>query len=399
MSTEQMMKKIDLTQNYLKKDHIDGWLLYYFDKNNPLAIDFLEIDPKSHLSRRFFYWIPSKGEPVKIVHTIEPHTLDHLPGKKLAYHTKEQLDEALKKVITPYKKIAMEYSKEGALPYISKVDAGMIEKIRKMGLEVVSSAPFLQYFTCCLNQDQQKGQQKAGTFLDDIAKKAFKLMFEKLEKGEKVTELEVQEFILKHYEKEGFIADFAPTVAFGVHSSDPHYMPTRQTNKALSYDEIILIDCVAKTSEPSSVYADITRMGYSSRLIPQKIQNAFDLILRAQEETFEFISHLLENGQTVRGFEADQVCRKVIEKAGFAKFFTHRTGHNLYEKVHGPGAHLDSFETHDDRPLIPLTSFTIEPGLYFPNEFGVRVEYDVFIDEESRLHIISGKQTKMFKIH
>lgn len=390
------MDKIYKAQKALKEALIDGWLLYYFDKNNPLALDFLDLDKNAHLSRRLFYWIPQKGEPIKIVHTIEPEVLSHLNGSTITYHTKEQLDLALHSILGKGKKIAMEYSPKGVLPYISKVDAGMIEKIRNMGVEVVSSAPFLQVFTCSLNPKQIELQEKAARFLDRLTREAFHWTRQKMVLGQEVTEMELQEWMLEKYETEGFFADFAPTVAFGVHTADPHYMPSMEKKTALKNNQLILLDCVVKSKEEKAVYADITRMGFSGAQIPPKIQKAFQVILKAQEETFKFIEEKIQKGIEVKGYEADRVCRHIIQKEGFEKFFTHRTGHNLYDKVHGPGAHLDDFETFDDRPLIPLTSFTIEPGLYFPNEFGVRVEYDVLILEDKTCKIITAVQSNIF---
>ena len=390
------MDKIEKVQKILRDLKFDGWLLYYFQHNNPFVLDFLQIDQNAHLTRRFFYWIPKEGAPVKIVHQIEPHTLDHMPGETLIYQRHEKLNECLKKILDHPSVVAMEYSKKNALPYVSKVDAGVVELVESFEVEVVSSAPFLQYFSCEMTQQQYEMHKEAAVFLDQLVEKTFLFLQKHLKEKKNITEYQTQLFVKDQMHQAGFVSEFSPSVAFGVNTADPHYSPSKQTSASLTKESLILLDFVCKKKEKGSVYADITRLGFSGEKVPENILNSFRLIRKAQDETFAFIQKELSSKIQVKGCEADRVCRKVIEEAKLGEFFSHRTGHNIFESVHGPGAHLDAFETVDDRPLISSTCFTIEPGLYFPNQYGVRVEYDVFIHVDGKAEITSGVQNEIF---
>lgn len=391
--------KVVEAQRYLKEYSIEGWLLYYFANNNPLALEFLEIPKEKHLSRRFFYWIPKQGDPLSIVHKIEPYVLDHMPGAKKFYQRWQELEKCLQEILNKKKAIAMEYSPYNALPYISKVDAGTVEMVEKCGVKVVSSGPFLQYFTSVLNEEQKHSQKEAGQFLDKIAEETFVFLSKCLKENKSLSEYQLQQWVLEHFDKQDFTTEYPPTCAFGVHTADPHYSPSKESSFLLKQNEPVLLDFVAKRKQKSSVYGDITRVGFTGSSIPAKYQKIFEVVKNAQAQGFDFIKKHFGSNKEVKGFEVDQVCRGFVEKEGYGDYFTHRTGHNLYLSVHGSGAHLDSFETFDDRPLIPNTCFTIEPGIYLPKEFGVRVEYDVIIHNNNTLEITSGVQEKIRQIN
>lgn len=387
------MSKLLKAKQYLQQYHLAGWLLYDFHHNNPLALEFLDIPKQAHLSRRLFYWIPAQGEPVALVHKIEPYVLDHMPGEKRMYQTWQQLHHLLKELLKDADRVAMEYSPCNALPYISKVDAGTVDMIEQCHVQVVSSGPFLQHFTAELSEEQQCSQREAGGLLDRIAEETFGFLGECKKAQRSVTEYQLQQWVLKRFEEEGLITEYAPTCAFGVHTADPHYSPLSHGCLTLQPDEVILLDFVAKKKQEGSVYGDITRMGFSGHAIPQKYQDVFNLVKKAQEKSFQFIRKKCAEKREVKGYEVDEVCRGVIREGGYEQYFTHRTGHNIDSHVvHGSGTHLDGFETYDDRPLIPNTCFTIEPGIYLPKEWGVRVEYDVLIHSDFKLEITSGTQ-------
>lgn len=394
-----LVNKVSEAQKYLKQSNIDGWLLYYFSYNNPIALEFLEIPREKHLSRRFFYWIPSEGDPIAIVHKIEPYVLDHMPGIKKFYQKWQELESILQESLKHRKSVAMEYSPYNALPYVSKVDAGTVEMVEKCGVKVVSSAGFLQHFTSVLSEDQKYSQKEAGVFLDKIAEEAFCFLSKCIKENKPISEYELQQFVLEHFDKKGFITEYAPTCAFGIHTADPHYSPTKESAFLLKPNEPVLLDFVAKRKEKGSIYGDITRIGFVGSVITKKYQILFDIVKKAQKLAFDFIKERLGSNRVVKGFEVDVVCRSFIEKEGYGDYFTHRTGHNIGTSVHGSGAHLDNIETFDDRPLIPNTCFTIEPGIYLPNEFGVRVEYDVIIHDDKTLEITSGIQENIRQIN
>lgn len=387
-----MKEQIEKAQQYLKEHDIDGWLLYNFQKTNHLALDFLQIPEDAHLTRRFFYWIPKEGEPVQIVHKIEPKVLSHLPGKAQYYTQHKELRSVLEEILEHKKCVAMEYSEENHLPYISKLDAGTKELIEMIGPVVTSSGPFLQYFTCQMSNKQIESHRKAAKYIDRLADLAFDKIRDDFKNGLKVNEFEIQQWIVSQIKKNGFFCDYPPGVAFAENTADPHYSPSKDKSRDLKEGDLILLDIIAKSLEPNSVYADITRMAVASTKPSEKQQMMYQIVREAQEETFKFIKRRFELNQIVKGFEADEICRDYISERELGEFFIHRTGHNLFQTVHGPGAHLDSIETQDDRPLIPNTAFTIEPGLYFPNEFGVRVEYDVLVNPDQTLEITSGVQ-------
>ncbi|MCK4934510.1 MAG: M24 family metallopeptidase [Simkaniaceae bacterium] len=388
--------KIKKVQKYLQEEGVDGWLLYVFGRSNDLAIDFLEIPKNAHLTRRLFYWIPQKGQPIKIVHQVEPNFLDHFPGTKVQYFSSEELTQALKKNI--YGKIAMEYSPNNSIPYVSKVDGGTIELIRSFGVNVVSSAGFLQNFTCLLTDAQWKSHLYATDVLENCVSKAWQFIKEKVNAGKTVTEYDIQQLILKQIEQSGCTADSVPICAVNENSANPHYAPTKEKHRKIKKGDFILIDLWCKQKTEGSVYADITRVAVVSCEPTAKQKAVFAIVRAAQKAALELIEKKYQEGLEVTGYEADRASRKVVEDAGYRKYFIHRTGHNIYTELHGPGAQLDSIETCDDRPLIRKTLFSVEPGIYLPDEFGIRLENDVYIHPEGKIEITSPLQQEIKRL-
>jgi Xaa-Pro dipeptidase len=387
--------KISDVQRRLKEQHADGWLLYDFHGSNPFALDFLTLPQHVFLTRRFFYWIPAVGDPVKIVHAIEAQALDHLPGKKHIYLKWESLESLLAEVLKGCKRVAMEYYPHGAIPYVSKVDGGIIDLVRDCHVEVVSSAMILQFYTSVLDDFQLGTHKDAAHFLDQTAQNVWDFIGSALNRNQQVTEFAVQQFILKEFEKHGFMTDHAPICCCNAHTADPHYNPTAEKSAAIKKGDFILIDLWCKKKEARAVFADITRVGVADSSPTEKQFTVHQIVRNAQRAATEHLQSEMEFNRMVRGYELDRIARKVIEDAGYGDFFTHRTGHNIYTDLHGPGANLDSLETFDERPLIPRTCFSIEPGIYLPGAFGVRQEYDVYIDENSKIQINGGIQEKI----
>ncbi len=389
-------RKIKDVQKYLHEYHIDGWLLYDFHKRNEYACHFLEIPEETHLTRRLFYWIPKTGEPIKLVHSVEPHVLEHLPGKRMTYNTWQTFDSQLKSLIQDKEVIAMEYSARDRIPYISIVDAGLIELIREVGVKVVSSGSFLQYFTCVWTQKQLGSHLEAAEHLSQIADKTWQWITHNLKTNSAITEYDVQQFIFKEITQRECVMDGLPICAVNEHAADPHYAPSAKNSTQIKRGDLILIDLWCKKKQKEAVYADITRMAIADTKQADKHQEIFQIVRRAQKAATDFIAQAVKEGRTVKGCEADRICRQEIEKAGYGKFFIHRTGHNIHTEAHGPGANLDSFETLDERPLIAKTCFSIEPGIYLPGEFGIRLEYDVYIHETGKIEVTGGSQEELF---
>ena len=389
------MHKISEAQTHLHKNHIDGWLLFDFHRRNHFACQFLEIPEETHLTRRFFYWIPREGDPIKIVHAVESSVLDHLPGAKKIYQTWESFDQALREVLQDKKVIAMEYSPRNRIPYVSLVDAGLVELIRESGVQVVSSGAFLQHFTCVWNKRQLELHLEAANHLNQIVNQTWKWIGHNLQNKRKFSEYDVQQFILNEIVSGDCITEGAPICAVNANAADPHYSPSPKTSFQVKYGDFILIDLWCKKKQKDAVYADIARVAVLAPKASPQQEEIFQVVRRSQKKALDFLEASLQKGKVVKGYEVDRVCRKEIEDAGYGKYFIHRTGHNIHTDVHGPGANLDSFETLDERPLIAKTCFSVEPGIYLPGQFGVRLETNVYIDESGKIQVTGGIQDKM----
>lgn len=390
--------RIPEIQRKLREHHVEGWLLYDFRHTNEIACDFLEINSQEHLTRRLFYWIPAQGLPIQLMHVIEPHKLDHLPGEKKIYASWRMLEAHLQEILKGVTCIAMEYSPRNALPYVSKVDGGTLDLIRSFGVEVVSSAPFLQPYICVWSEAQLDTHREAARVLEATAAKTWSWIGKKLRTGESFSEYDVQHYILSALKAEGCIMEGAPICAVNENSANPHYTPSKTRSKRIQKGDFILIDLWCKKQEKDAVYADIARVAVADSTATERQQEIFNLVRTAQQVATDFIQSRIEAHLLVKGFEVDEVCRNVITAAGYGSFFTHRTGHNIHTNVHGPGAHLDSLETLDDRPLIPQTCYSIEPGVYLTGEFGVRLEYDIYISSKAKIEVIGGIQDSIVTI-
>jgi Xaa-Pro dipeptidase len=382
---------IDVQQNLLKLK-LDGWLLYDFRRSNNLACQFLEIPENQFLSRRFFYWIPSVGTPIKIVHSIENHALDHLPGKKNQYHTWQGLEKCLKSILSNQTHIAMEYSPKGAIPAVSKVDGGTIDLVKSFGVEIQSSGDLLQKYTSVWDEHKLQTHLKAAQVLCEVVDNCWLMIGKNLRNSKKITEYDVQEYILEQFEKNNCLTSDAPICAVNAHSADPHYCPNKTNASIIQKGDFILIDLWCKQKIDHAVYADITRVGVAAETPTQRQQEIFEIVRKSRDAGTKLVMDRFKTGILLKGYEVDQCCRDVIGAAGYGEFFIHRTGHNIDETDHGNGAHLDNLETHDDRQLLPGTCFSIEPGIYLPNEFGVRLEYDVYVSPDGIVQVTGGIQ-------
>ncbi|MCB1107450.1 MAG: M24 family metallopeptidase [Chlamydiia bacterium] len=378
------IKKI---QKQLELYKVDGWLLYEFHGSNPLALEIMKVPKAMLMTRRCFYWIPVEGSPIKIVHKIESHNLDHLPGEKKLYSTWKEMHQFLEEILQEKEKVAMEFSPKQAIPTVSLIDGGLVDLIRGYGPKVVSSAPFLQAFTCVWTDEQYAMHKEAAMVLENAANDVWALIKKSLDQGELIDEYQVQQFILKEFEKNGCETEGKPICAVNKNGADPHYCPTEGRSTAIHRGDFILIDLWCKKKKEGAVFADITRLGVASKEPTKRQQEIFQLVRAAQKGGTDLIIERYEKGKEIKGAEVDAKVRSIIEKGGYGEYFTHRTGHNIHTENHGPGANLDSLETDDSRPLIPRTCFSIEPGIYLPGEFGVRLEYDVYIHEGGEVEV------------
>ena len=380
--------EIGAVQKALKADGLDAWLLYDFHGSNPVSYRLAGMGEAGHLAtRRWFYLIPQSGEPHALVHAIERYNLDHLPGSKTVYAGREQLHAGLTKLLTGVKRVAMEYSPNCAIPYVSRVDAGTIELIRSLGVDVVSSGDLIQQFEARWNDAAIATHKTASDKLYRIKDQAFEEVARRLRDGVATTEYDIQQKMVGWFNDEGLIADSAPCVSAQENAGNPHYLATASAHRVIRKNELLLLDLWGKLEKPGSVYADITWIGFTGPNVPDRMAKAFAAICGARDAAVTTVQDAARAGRGVRGFEADKAARQVLIDAGYEDAILHRTGHSLGENVHGNGVHMDDFETHDDRRLLPGTGFTVEPGLYFET-FGVRTEINVYRGE--REAVVTG---------
>ena len=305
------------------------------------------------------------------------------------YRNRREMIESLTRMLAGVSRVAMEYSPLNALPRVSRVDAGTIELVRGIGVDVVSSADLMQFVTQRWSPQQLEGHRRSAAKLGQIVNEAFQFTGNQLgDKGP--TEFQVAEFIRSRFREEGLESPDGPIVAANAHSSDPHYEPATQGSSVIRPGDWILIDLWAKavnpTDEPGvqgsqpSIYADITWVAYVGEAVPQRHQEIFDIVTGARDAALEFLVDSFQEGVSVQGWQADEAARSYIAQRGYGDFFTHRLGHSIGQEVHGDAVNLDGFETHDTRRIIPGIGFSIEPGIYLP-EFGVRSEIDAFMSE------------------
>jgi Xaa-Pro dipeptidase len=389
------MPNIEAIQSALRQQKLDGWLFYDILHRDPIAYRILGVD-HALAKRRWFYLIPAKGTPRKLVHRIEAATLDALPGDKFLYAAAEELEKNLKKLIGRAKVVAMQYSPKNAIPSISLVDAGTIELIRGQGCKIVTSADLIQQFEAAWSPEQLDSHRTAGRAIDAITQAAFAEAAKRVSGKSAFTECDLQQWIVAQFRANGVESDSPPIVAVGAHSGDPHYEPRENGSSPIRRGDFLLLDIWAKTKAPSSVYYDITWTGFLGAKVPAEYAKIFQIVRDARDAAVQFVLKNVSAERPIQGWQVDTAAREVIRKAGFAKQFVHRTGHSIGQEVHGAGANIDSLETRDIRRIIPHTCFSIEPGIYLP-EFGVRSEVDVYVGER-KAEVTGAVQTEVLKL-
>jgi Xaa-Pro aminopeptidase len=376
-----MPLSIPAVQAALREEGLDGWLLYDFHGSNPIARRLTGLDTSGKMTtRRWFYLIPATGEPRRLMHAIEPYNLDHMPGGKAIYSQRETLAAGLKTLLGGATRVAMEYSPNNAIPYISRVDAGTVEAVRALGADVVSSGDLVQRFEAVWSADALRTHRTASDALYRIKDRAFALVREKRRAGAAISEIEVQRAMVGWFADEGLVTDAPPVVAAQENAGNPHYMPTEAKHRRIGDGEVVLLDLWGKLPAPGAVFADITWVGFTGSSVPDTYVKAFNAARDGRDAAVALVKERVAAGREIRGFEVDRACRDVLERAGYGGQFIHRTGHSLGTEVHGNGVHMDDYETHDERRLIAGTGFTIEPGVY-TREFGVRTEINMFVGE------------------
>ncbi len=402
---------LDALQSALRDQHLDGWLFYDHHHRDPIAYRILGLDPNAFVSRRWFYFVPATGEPRKLVHRIESGKLDTLPGSTRQYSSWQELEQNLAGMLEGSTKIAMQYSPRNAIMYVAMVDAGTVELIRSLGKDVVSSADLVSLFEAVLTEDQIATHYAAQQRLDRVLAAGWKYIADHTHLGDHTTEFEVVTFLLKAMEREGLWTDHGPNCSAGPNSADSHYEATESRTSPIFHGDFVLIDIWAKLAEshdtslprPGAVWYDITWTGVVGREPTDRERHIFSTVRDARDAAIAAIEQAYAANRPIPGWQADDAARNVIRRAGLEEFFTHRTGHNIATELHGNGAHLDNLETHDERLLLPNTCFSVEPGIYFPGEFGIRSEVNMITrsargSEPAKAVVTGPRQTELLRI-
>ena len=371
---------LDAIQSALRDAGHDGWLFYDHHHRDPIGEAILGLDPKAHITRRWYYYIPATGEPRKLMHRIEQGRLDTLPGSKGLYSSWQELASGLEAMLNGANRIAMQYSPNNDIMYVSMVDAGTVEFLRSIGKGIVSSANLVSQFEAVLSEKQIASHTVAQKAIDEILEEGWKEIGRRLRpaKGKKgkVTEFDMVQWLSEGMKRANLVWENGPNVSVNANCSDSHYEPTADHTADIREGDFLLIDIWGRVDDAESVYYDITWTGVVGREPTEREQLVFETVRNARDAAIGVVEKAFAEGRSICGFEADDASRAVIRTAGFADYFTHRTGHNIAHEIHGPGAHLDNLETHDVRQILPNTCFSVEPGIYLP-EFGIRSEIDM----------------------
>jgi len=380
-------------QKELEAAGLDGWLLYDFHNRDAIAYHVLGLDYGKFTSRRWFYWIPATGQPIRLCSKVESTKLDRLPGEKRLYLSWRELHAALKEMMGKARKIAMQYSPTANIPYVSIVDGGTIDLVRSLGFEIISSADLVQTFQAILNDTQYHSHVEAGARVQRIKNEAFDLVERDVRAGKSLTQYDVQQFIARRYSEEELTCQGEfPIVGTNEQPADPHFEPTPANARPIKKGDTLLIDLWAKLDGPGSIFYDITWCGFVGKNPPPKYMQIFNAVRDARDAALEFVRARFAEGRALHGWEVDDACRAVVEKAGFGQYFIHRTGHSIGEEVHGNGVNIDNLETRDERLLVPGICFSIEPGIYLAGEMAVRSEIDVFITPAGKVDVAGEMQ-------
>jgi len=406
--------QLEAIQAALREAQLDGWLFYDHHHRDPIAARILGLDPHAHVTRRWYYLIPATGEPRKLIHRIESGRLDALPGTKAVYSSWQELAQSIDAMLSGTRRLAMQYSPNNAIMYVSMVDAGTVEFLRSIGKEIVTSANLVSQFEAVLTADQMASHQAAQRAIDAILAQAFREVGRVLRPASgrpgRLTEFDLVQWFADAMRRENLTWENGPNVSVGPNSADSHYEPTAERSQPIRNGDFLLIDIWGrKTADVApgvpSIHYDITWTGVIGREPTSLEQQIFTAVRDARDAAITVVEQAFAVNRPLRGYEPDDAARSVIRNAGFGEYFTHRTGHNIAAELHGSGAHLDNLETHDERQILPNTCFSVEPGIYLPPnfqsglypQFGVRSEVNM-LTTPGRAWVTGPRQQELVRI-
>ena len=383
---------IGRAQEYMSGQDLEGWLVYDYRGMNPILWETL--GPVSDVTRPCWLWVPIKGEPSLLVSYVDQGRFRQVGIATTLFVGRADMVARLTHLLSGSRRVAMEYSPNGELPRVSKVDAGTLEMVKGLGVEVLSSANLVQYATQRWSDEQLQSHQAAAEKLDRVVQDAFRFIGETL--TSRPTEFQVAEFIRRRFAEEGLEVSDGPIVAVNEHASDPHFMPTAEGSSAIAEGDWILIDLWGRMAGGDHMFGDITWTAYVGHSVPALHQRVFDAVIGARDAALAELEVAFRDGRVLQGWQVDEVARSYIAEAGYGDHFNHRLGHSLGREVHSNAVNLDSWETHETRQVIPGIAVTIEPGIYLP-EFGVRSEIDVYISEDGPI-VTTSVQSSVVRI-
>jgi Xaa-Pro dipeptidase len=368
---------IDLTdlRAALGEAGVDGWLLFDFHGLNPVAARVLGL--KGMNTRRLFVLLPRDGEPVAVAHKIELQGLEGFPGRVVPYARWSELHAELASLVSG-RRLAMEISPEDAVPYLDRVPYGVVELLRRLGATVVPSGSLVSRFAARWSGSEAEDHRAAAEILGAVAREALARAVRQADQG--LTESKLQAEVVEAVKARGLVFDTLPIVGFGPNSAKPHYEPHPGHDRTLQAGEVILLDLWAGRTL-KTVFADQTWIGFAGARVPDLVTRVWTTVRNARDAAISVVQRAAADQRPLAGYTVDQAARAVVEAAGFGDSFVHRTGHSIDRDLHGSGPHMDDYETHDERLLVPGVGFSIEPGIYLSGEFGIRSEINMFLGD------------------
>ena len=384
------MKSLQDIQLALTKLGLDAWLLLDFRGNNSIAHEIVEMPSTMHCTRRWAVLIPAKGKVQTLVHAIEDFTLAHIDAIHTVYSGHAGWHKGLQNFIHAHPNIAIEYSPLNAIPTASKVDAGTVELLRSMNALIHSSADLLQMIAAVWSDEQlQENLEFTAPTLGNIMQETFQEIRSSILSKGIASEYDIQQFVMKRFHDCGLTTYSEPIIARDINAASPHYAPSAQQYSEFGPDTIVLIDMWACPSHGNGTYSDITWMCHTGTAMNEEESSIFNTIIEARNAGITLFQERFHKKQSVMGCEIDDAVRNVICGKGYGEYFVHRTGHSITTETHGSGANMDNYETQDTRVVIPMTSCSIEPGIYIPGKVGMRTEIDMVFMQDGT-PIVSG---------
>lgn len=381
-------------QQEMARLQLDGWLAATFRGNNPVFADLTGIGHP--LTRRALLWLPREGSATLLGSSVDGHSLvsaESWIGRTTQYVGLAGLQQETQALLRGARRVAMEWTPDGANPPISRVDAGFVDWVRAQGPTVVSSGDLVSLLVRW-DAGQVADHRAAAAIVDRVRAAAFAEAFARARSADPITEYELTQRILNQL-RDADLVGAGADVATNAHAADPHYVPSAARPVPIRPNDLVLIDLWARLPGERSPYADSTWMGFVSPTPPAEVGRAFDALREARDAGIALLQDAWRDGQALRGRDVDRYVRTLLSERGYTTEFSHRTGHSLgWHHIHGDGPNFDDFEFPDDRAVLPTTGVTLEPGIYLPGRFGLRLEVSILLTEQEPV-VTTGRQERL----